>query len=88
MSIASLEKGGRSKRDKLDRRRSTKLTVPLSVDARLPVYHNNHQALSTAQFRRASQLATADTCSYCRTNYRARPVPQFEHYWAIAGVPV
>ena len=54
MSIASLEKGGRPKRDKLDRRRSTKLTVPLSVDARLPVYHNNHQDLSAAVSSRES----------------------------------
>jgi len=29
-----LKKGGRSQRDKLDRRRSTKLTIPLSSDAR------------------------------------------------------
>jgi len=40
--------GGRSERDKLDRRRSTKLTMPPSSDARPLVYHNNHQALSTA----------------------------------------
>ena len=25
-------------------------------------YHTNHQALSTARFRRGSLLATADTC--------------------------
>jgi len=33
--IDLLEKGGRSERDKLDRRRSTELTVPPSSDARL-----------------------------------------------------
>jgi len=31
----SLNEGGRSERDKLDRRRSTKLTIPPSFDARL-----------------------------------------------------
>jgi len=49
-------------RNKLDRRRSTKLTIPSSSDARPLVNHSNHQAVSTAQFRRAGQLATADTC--------------------------
>jgi len=34
-----------------------------SSDARPLVYHSNHQALSTAQFNRAGQLATADTCT-------------------------
>jgi len=34
-----LEKGGRSEREKLDRRRSTKLTTPPSSDARPPIYH-------------------------------------------------
>jgi len=48
--------------DKLDRRLSTKLIMPSSSDARPLVYHSNRQALSTAQFRRAGQLATADTC--------------------------
>jgi len=55
------EKGRRrSERDKLDRRRSTKLTVPPSSDARPLVYHSDRQALSTARFRRAGRLATAD----------------------------
>ena len=53
----------RSERDKLDRRRSTKLTLPPSSDARPLVYHSNHQAVSTAQFHRAGQLATVDTCN-------------------------
>jgi len=57
-----LEKGRRSERDILDRRRSTKLTIPPSFDACPLVYHSNHQAVSTAQFRCAGQLATADTC--------------------------
>jgi len=58
--LTYLDKGGRSERDKLDRPRSSKLTVPAKSDAL--VYYSNHQALSTAQFRRAGQLATADTC--------------------------
>ena len=53
---------GRSERDKLDRRRSTKLTIPPSSDARPLVYHSDRQALSTARLRRAGQLATADAC--------------------------
>ena len=60
------EKDGRSERDKLDSRRSTKFTVPPSSDARPLVYHSNHQALSTAQFRRACQLVTADSCRQLR----------------------
>jgi len=60
--------GGRSERDRLDRRRSAKLTIPPSSDARPLFYHSNHQALSTArQFRRAGQLATADTCIHGAT---------------------
>jgi len=47
---------------------STELIVPPSSDARPLVYYSNHQALSTAQFRRAGQLATADTC-YMRLLY-------------------
>jgi len=39
----------------------TKLTVPPSFHARPLVYHSDRQALSAAQFRRAGQLATADT---------------------------
>ena len=52
--------------DKLDRRRLTKLTIPPSSDARPLVYRSNHRALSTAQFRRAGQLATADTFRSCK----------------------
>ena len=55
-----LEKGGRSERDKLNRRQSAKLTVPPSSNAPPLVYHSNHQALSTAQFCCAGQLATSD----------------------------
>ena len=40
------------------------MTIPPSSDARPLVYHSNHQALFTAQFRRAGQLATADTGYY------------------------
>jgi len=60
--LTLLEKGGCSEHDKLNRRRSTKLTIPPSSDARPLVYHSNHQALSRARFRRAGQLATTDTC--------------------------
>ena len=48
-----LDKGGRSEREKLDRRRSTVFTVPHS-------HHTNRQALSTARLRHAGLLATAD----------------------------
>jgi len=54
--------------DKLDRRRSTKLTVPPSSDARPLVYHSNCQALSTARFCRAGQSTRADTCYDWRTD--------------------
>ena len=49
---------GRSQRDKLERRRSTALTILPTLDR-----CSNHQALSTARCRRAGLLATADTCS-------------------------
>ena len=55
--------GGRSERDKLDRRRSTELTIPPSSDARPQVYHSDRQALSTSRYSRAGPLATADACS-------------------------
>jgi len=55
------EKGGRSERDKLNRRRSSRLTIPPSFDSRPLIYHSNRRALSTARFRRAGLLATADT---------------------------
>jgi len=57
-----LDKGGRSERNKLDRRRSAKLTIPPSSDVRPLVYHSNRQALSTTLFRRGGLWATADTC--------------------------
>ena len=38
------------------------MTITPSSDGRPLVYHSNHQALSTAQFRRAGQLATVDSC--------------------------
>ena len=60
------ERRTRSESDKLGRRRSKKLTVPPSSDARPLVYHSNHQTLSTAQFRRACQLVTADSCRQLR----------------------
>ena len=60
------ERRTRSESDKLGRRRSKKLTVPPSSDARPLVYYSNHQALSTAQFRRACQLVTADSCRQLR----------------------
>ena len=41
-----LQQGGRWERDKLGRRRSTKLRIPPSSDARPLVYHTNRQALS------------------------------------------
>jgi len=77
-----LEKSGRSERDKLGRHRSTKLTVPFnsSSDARPLDYHSNYQALSTAQFRRAGQLATADTCT-------SRP-QSFTALWPVLNFPV
>jgi len=47
--------------DKLDRRRSIKLTISPSSGSRPLVYHSNHQALSAARMRRAGLLATADS---------------------------
>jgi len=54
---------GRSERDKLDCRWSTKLINNTSELRRLTtvVYRRDRQALSTARFCRAGQLATADT---------------------------
>jgi len=47
----------------MDRRRSTKLTIPPSSDSRpLQFITCDRQALSTARYSRAGQLATADTC--------------------------
>ena len=64
-----LEKGGRSGRDKLDRRRSTKLTVPPSSDSQPLVYHSDRQGMSTSRLRRAGQLATADICFFSGIGY-------------------
>ena len=51
---------GRSECDKLDHRRSAKLTVPPSSDARPLIYRSDRQALSTTRFLPAGLLATAD----------------------------
>ena len=50
-----------SEHDKLDRRRSTKLIIPMTLDHCI-VYRADHQALSAARFCRTDQLATADSC--------------------------
>ena len=71
-----LEKGGRSQRDKLGRRRSTKSIIPPSSDRRSTtiVYRTDRQALSTARFCRTrfcrtGQLATVDSSfRTCRTS--------------------
>ena len=58
---------------KLNRRRSTKLTVRPSSDARpLQFKLCARQALSTARYSRAGQLATADTCRPSRR--RGEPI--------------
>ena len=62
MCYTQLDKSGRSERDKLDCRWSTKLTVPPSSDGRLLVYHSDRQTLFTARFRRAGLSTIADTC--------------------------
>jgi len=58
-----LEKGGRLQRDKLDRRLSTELITPTSELRRSTtvLYRRDRQALSTARFCRAGQLAMAST---------------------------
>jgi len=46
-----LENGGRSERDKLDRRLSTELTIPSEFRRSITaVYRRDRQALSTARF--------------------------------------
>jgi len=50
------------KRDKLDRRRITELTILPSSDARPLVHHSDRQALSTTRYSPGGQLATDDTC--------------------------
>jgi len=52
---------GCSESDKLDWCQSTKLTVPLTSDTQLLVYHSNHKALSATRFRRVGLLAADDT---------------------------
>ena len=52
---------GRSARDKLDRRRSTKLIIHSSSDARPQFITGDRQPPSTARFCRLA-TATADTC--------------------------
>ena len=46
--VINLDKGGRSEHDKLDRRWSTRLTVPPSSDSRPLVYHTNKLCLQDA----------------------------------------
>jgi len=53
----SSEKGGRSQRDKLEHRRSTKLTIPPSSNTRPLVYHSDCQALFTARFRHVGHIS-------------------------------
>jgi len=66
LPTSSIEKGGRSHRDKSDRRWSTKLTIPRTPTLdRCSLSHGDHEALSTARFRRAGQLTTADTWMFC-----------------------
>ena len=77
------EEGERSERDKLDRRWPTKLTTPPSSGrSTAVVYCRDCQALSTARFCRAGQLATADTCTF-----RPRaPLPRYRGaHWFIAS---
>jgi len=77
--------------DKLDRRRSTELTIPPSSDARpLQFSTRDRRALSTARCSRAGQWATADTCSHNVDNYRsnlyaATGQDQFSSRWPRQG---
>jgi len=51
---------------KVDAQSVTNWTVDNTSELRRStavVYHSDRQALSTARFRRAGQLATADTCT-------------------------
>ena len=64
----------RSERDKFHRRRSTKLITPPSSDSRpLQSITCDRQALSTARYSRAGQLATADTCTFPVSVYPCCP---------------
>ena len=78
-------------RDKLDRRRSTELTIPPSSDARpLQFSTRDRRALSPARCSRAGQWATADTCSHNVDNYRsnlyaATGQDQFSSRWPRQG---
>ena len=58
-----LEKGERPERDKLDRRRSTELTIPASSDARLMWFITVivKLCLQHDSVAQVGQLATADT---------------------------
>jgi len=76
--LSSLDKGGRSTCDKLDRRWSTKLTTPPSSGCQSLVYHSDRQAMSKkAQFRCAGLYwfyATVQSGSVClRVFVRALP---------------
>jgi len=57
-----LDKGGRSERDKQDRRSLVNYAYNTSELRRSTavVYHSDRQTLSTARYSRAGQLATAD----------------------------
>jgi len=57
-AINLARQGRRSESDKLDRRRSDRLTIPPRSDARQLVYHRDLQALFAARFPRAGLLAT------------------------------
>jgi len=65
MNLQLEKERGRSQRDKLDRCRSTKLTIPPSSASRplVYLYHVDRKALSAARLRGAGLLATADACS-------------------------
>jgi len=74
--LVKLEKGGRSALN--GRRRSAKLTIPPSSDARpcTVVYRTDRQAPSAARFCRAGQLATAGTCFSCDSTIYATSIAQ------------
>ena len=64
-----MEKGGRSERDKLGRRRSTKLIVPPSSDAR-PLYSLSHRSSSSVYSTILSRGSISD--SWYLSSYRSR----------------
>jgi len=55
-------KSGRSQRDKLDRRRSTKLSIPQSSDSRPLYFITEIDTLYLQHKCRPGQLVTAYTC--------------------------